>query len=314
MVRAPYVVTPLTGIRTALGEQVEIRHQTGRRLRAAQKAAQQADLAIVVVGYNHKDEGEYIQFLWMRKGGDRHHLTLSKRDEKLIETVASVNPNIIVVMIGGSAIITENWSAKVPALLMAWYPGMEGGHALADILFGKANPSAKLPCVFPKSADHLPFFDKDAESIDYEYWHGYRLLEKEGHEPAFPFGFGLSYTRFAFSNLHISREMIPSNGSLEIHVDLTNTGGLSGEEVAQLYIGVGGSQVERPVRALKAFKKVFLEAGETQRLTFNLSASELAYYDPDQSKWVIEPTLYRVYTGPSSRLEDLLMAEFRVSP
>ncbi len=312
MVRALYVVTPLDGIKAALGDQVEVLYQAGHRLRQAMKAAQEAEIAIVIVGYTHQDEGEYIRFMWFTKGGDRNQLTLSRKDEKLIEAIASVNPNTVVVMIGGSAIITESWRARVPAILMAWYVGMEGGHALADILFGDVNPSAKLPCTFPKSTEHLPFFNKDAETIEYGYLHGYRLLNKEEHEPAFPFGFGLSYTNFEYSNLHLSQDKCPVNGSIEIHVDLSNAGGYPGEEVAQLYVGYEGSQVERPIRELKRFQKIKLKVGETRRLTFTLSAQDLAYYDPSQSKWIVEPILYKVYVGPCSRLEYLLVGEFRV--
>jgi beta-glucosidase len=267
-----------------------------------------ADTVVVVAGYTHKDEGEYL----FKKGGDREILTLKPKDETLILRVAAANPRTVVVMMGGSAIITESWREKVPSILMAWYPGMEGGHALADILLGKVNPSAKLPCTFPKSEEQLPFFDKHARSIEYGYFHGYRHMDKEGHEPAFPFGFGLSYTTFAYRHMLLDRKEIAADGELEVSVDVTNTGGVAGEEVVQLYVGCEGSQVERPVRELKGFAKVHLEPGETKRVALALAARQLAYYDEQRDHWMVEPITYRVSVGPSSRAESLLNAEFAV--
>jgi beta-glucosidase len=157
-----------------------------------------------VVGLTHREEGEYMPF--PRKGGDRIRLTLSDPDEALIQAVAATNPRTAVVLMGGGPILCEGWRERVAALLIAWYPGMEGGHALADVLFGRVCPGGRLPCVFPRSAEHLPFFDPEAETIEYGLFHGYRLLEKEGHRPAFPFGFGLSYTRFTCTELELEPE------------------------------------------------------------------------------------------------------------
>jgi beta-glucosidase len=213
---------------------------------------------------------------------------------------------------GGSAIITEAWRESVPAILMAWYPGMEGGNALADMLFGKANPCAKLPCVFPKSQSQLPYFDKNAKSIEYGYFHGYRLMDREGHTPAFPFGFGLSYTTYEYSNLQLDHEEINADGTLRASVEVTNTGDVAGEEVAQLYVGYEGSQVERPFKELKGFSKVHLAPGETRRVEFALAARQLAYYDEERTGWIVEPITCTVYAGPSSREEDLLSAQFHI--
>jgi beta-glucosidase len=270
--------------------------------------AREADAAIVIVGYTHKDEGEYM----FTKGGDRDALTLKPRDEALILRTVAANPNTVVVLMGGSAIITEAWREKVPALLMAWYPGMEGGHALADILLGKANPSGKLPCVFPKSKGQLPFFDKRAKSIEYGYFHGYRLMDRQGEVPAFPFGFGLSYTTFAYKNLQIDRSEIGQDEVLKVSIDVTNTGSVAGEEVVQLYAGCEGSRVERPMRELKGFSKAHLEPGQTRQVDFSLAARHLAYYNEQQAKWIVEPLTYTVYVGPSSRTEDLFSTKFRI--
>ena len=311
-VRPPYVVTPLEGIRAAAGEGVEVAWDAGRDTVRAAALARQADLAVVVTGYTHADEGEYIAFLWSRKGGDRDILGLPDRHEALIQSVARANPCTLVVMMGGSAIITEAWEDLVPAILMAWYPGMEGGHALADLLFGAVNPSGKLPCTFARCESQLPPFDKDARRVEYGYFHGYRLLDREGETPAFPFGFGLSYTTFAYRDLVLDRQAIDRDGQLDVSVEVENTGSLTGEEVVQLYVGYPEARVERPVKELKGFAKVHLEPGERRRVAFALPARHLAYYEPERKAWGVEPAAYTVLIGPSSAEEDLLHGTFRV--
>jgi beta-glucosidase len=308
MVRPPYVITPLEGIRAAVSRDCEVMYSDGRVINKAVDIARKADISVIIVGYTHRDEGEYM----FTKGGDRDVLTLKPHDETLILQTVIANPNTAVVLMGGSAIITEAWRDKVPAILMAWYAGMEGGNALADILFGKVNPCAKLPCVFPKSEDQLPFFDKHARSIEYGYFHGYRLMDKQGQTPAFPFGFGISYTTYAYDNLQLDQNEINPDGTLRVSVDITNTGNIAGEEIAQLYVGYDGSRVERPLQELKGFSKVYLTPGETKRVRFALGAGQLAYYDELHTNWIVEPTLYTVYVGPSSRTQDLLRAEFRI--
>jgi beta-glucosidase len=310
MVRPPYVVTPLDGMRAAAEGGLKITFNDGQNLDSAVNAARQADLVVLVAGYTYKEEGEYVSF--PRKGGDRETLTLSPHDEDLIQAVATENPRTVVVLMGGSAIITEAWRKKVPAVLMAWYPGMEGGHAITDVLFGEVNPSGKLPCVFPQSKDQLPFFDKNADSIEYGYYHGYRLMDQRGHTPAFAFGYGLSYTTFEYKNLELDRAEIDADGALRVSVEITNSGQVAGEEVAQLYVGYEGSQVERPVKELKGFTKVKLEPGETRRAEFTLPARRLAYYDEGRAGWVVEAMTYQVYVGASSATDALLVGQFRV--
>ena len=312
-VRPPYVVTPLEGLQAVAGD-LEITFKDGKKAAAAQ-TARQADLVIIVAGYTFKDEGEYVQgmLFFPPKGGDRDSLTLKPHDEALIQAVVGANPNTIVVMMSGSAVITESWRERVPAILMAWYPGMEGGHALADILFGKVNPSGKLPCVFPKSVDQLPFFDKDADSIEYGYFHGYRLLDRDGNEPAFPFGYGLSYTTFSYQNLRIEPGEITPAETLSVTVDVINTGSVAGEEVVQLYMGYEGSRVERPVKELKGFDRVELQPGETKQVIFDIPAHQLAYYDEVKTDWVVEQITYHIYVGASSAPVDLLHEQFWVS-
>jgi beta-glucosidase len=309
-VHPPYVVTPLEGIRAAAGPDTTVTRDDGVDLGRAAHAAAAAEVALVVAGYDHRDEGEYMGGPFGSQGGDRRRLTLKPHDEALIQTVAAANPNTVVVLVGGSAIITEAWRHQVPAILMAWYAGMEGGHALADILFGVANPSGKLPCVWPRSADHLPPFDPTADEVEYGYWHGYRLLDHEGHEPAFAFGFGLSYTTFAYDNLQLSAEEMPAGGCLVASVDVTNTGTRAGDEIVQLYAGCQGSRVERPARWLVAFARVGLAPGETRTVHLELPAQRLAYYDVDRAEWIVEPIPYIAYAGGSSRELDLLSARF----
>ena len=310
-VRPPYVITPRQGLQAAVTNRCELIFEAGKSQSAAVEAARQAEVVVVIAGYRADDEGEKMP--QSRRGGDRVSLTLKPHDEALIQAVAAVNPRTVVVLIGGSAIFTEAWREKVPAILMAWYPGMEGGHALADVLLGAINPGGKLPCVFPASADHLPFFDRYANTIEYDYYHGYRLLDRDRHEPAFAFGHGLSYTTFAYGNLRLDRDTIGRAGVIQASVDITNTGDRAGAEVAQLYVSYDGSQVDRAVKDLKGFVRVQLEPGETRSITFTLRADQLAYFDEARRGWVVEPIGYTALVGPSSRTDDLLRASFRVA-
>jgi beta-glucosidase len=310
MVRPPYVVTPLEGISAAAGSGVEIQFDNGRDIKSAVKTARNADAAIIVAGYTHRQEGEYIPF--SQNGGDRDTLTLTRHDEILIQAVSGQSSNTVVILVGGSAIITESWRDGIPAIIMAWYPGMEGGHAIADVLFGDINPSGKLPCVFPKSEDHLPFFDKKVKSIEYDLYHGYRLMDKNAYEPAFAFGYGLSYTTFTYSNLQLAQSEIDLDGTLQVSVEVTNSGEISGDEVVQLYVGCGRSKVDRPVKELKGFVKKRLDPDETGQVEFTVPVKNLAYYDEDRSDWVVEPADYWVYVGSSSLVNDLPRKRFQV--
>lgn len=311
-VRPPYVITLWQGLQAATKDHGALIFEPGQKIAAAVEAARQAEVAIVVAGYKANDEGEKLP--QSHTGGDRLSLTLKPHDEALIQAVAAANPRTVVVLIGGSAIITEAWRAQVPAIVMAWYPGMEGGHALADVLCGAVNPGGKLPCVFPKSAEHLPFFERDADTIEYGYYHGYRLLERAGREPAFAFGFGLSYTTFAYANLRIDRETLSPTGAARVRVDITNTGTVAGTEVAQLYVGYEETIIDRAVKDLKGFVRVTLQPGETRTIDFTLRADQLAYYDERQRGWVVAPIGYTAFVGPSSRASDLLSVPFRVMP
>ena len=343
--RPDHVITPLQGIQAALAGQTEILFDDGRDLESAQKTAQAADVVLLVVGYTDEDEGEFIApdvFQEMTSmfpatspsdaaaaqefvtgmteanttafppGGDRDHLTLSLHDETLIQTISAVHPRTIVAVMAGSAVIMESWSEAVSAILMIWYPGMEGGHALADILLGKVNPSGKLPFVIPHSAADLPFFDKDAAKIEYDLWHGYRKLELDAVTPAFPFGFGLSYTRFRYDNLKIDGSHFDPTESLKIRVDVTNIGLTSGEEIVQLYVSAIDSAVERAPKELKAFQRTAVQPGQTITVHMELPVSELAYYDETQSKFIVENIEYELFVGAHSLDQNALTARFLV--
>ncbi|MDY6796204.1 MAG: glycoside hydrolase family 3 C-terminal domain-containing protein [Actinomycetota bacterium] len=310
-VRPPYTVTPLQGIMNRRGS-VEVTYQDGGDLSLAESAARRADAVVVVVGLTGRDEGEALPYV--KIGGDRYDLRLRESDEMLIGAMSRANDRCIVVLEGGSAITMEGWRDSVPAILMAWYPGMEGGNALADVLFGEVNPGGKLPMIFPRSVDQLPFFDKKARSIDYGFHHGYRLFDARGLDPAFPFGFGLSYTEYRYSGLRLSDGHMGKDGAITAKVEVANVGGMAGDEIVQLYAGCDGPAVERPEKELKGFARVHLEPGESKTVSLVVEAEDLAYYDVDSGAWTVEENDYRIYVGPSSRREDLVLSGvFRVS-
>ncbi len=343
--RPAYVATPLAGIQAALKGQAEVLHNDGSNLEQAQATARAADAVVLVVGYTHIDEGEFLDPATMQNlaslfplptaeeapiaqgvmqgvagqlddtfltGGDRDRLTLPPDDEALIQAIAAVNPQTIVAVMGGSSVIMEAWHEHVPAILMLWYPGMEGGHALADILLGRVNPSGKLPFVIPKRAEDLPFFDKNATEIEYDLWHGYRKLEREGHPPAFPFGFGLSYTDYRYANLTLAQTELGSSDTLSVSLKVSNTGIYIGEEVVQLYVSAIDSAVERAPKELKAFHRVALQPGETRTVQLKVHISQLAYYDESRESFVVEPLKYEVFVGAHSLDLHALKARFVV--
>jgi beta-glucosidase len=307
--QSSYAITPLAGIRNHAGrvEVVNLSHDTLSADDLQQVAA--ADAAIVVVGLTFADEGEGQQLAnWV---GDRTTLDLAADQQQLILDVARYNPRTIVVLEGGSAILVEGFADHVAAILMAWYPGMEGGNALAEVLFGDVNPSGKLDVTVPRSAEQLPPFVNDQSQVEYGYYHGYRYVDKNDLDPRYPFGFGLSYTAFEFRHLRLAARTIAPNGHVRATVDVENTGRVAGEEVVQLYVGYEGSQVDRPVRELKAFQRVALAAGQTKTVPLEFPATDLAFFDVAANEFVVEPIDYLVECGASSR--DLpLQARFSV--
>jgi beta-glucosidase len=220
----------------------------------------------------------------------------------------------VVVLEGGAAVTLAGWKHWAGAILMAWYPGMEGGHALADIIFGDVNPSGKLPIVWHQDPGQLPAFDNRAKEVEYGYYHGYRWFEKNAQAPEFPFGHGLSYTTYRYKNLKLGAERVAKGGTLRAEVEVTNTGKLAGEEVVQLYVGYGGSRVDRPVKELKAFTRVGLAAGESKTVALSVPAEDLAFYNESSGRWELEDIDYIVYVGSSSQDQGLCCqsARFRV--
>ncbi len=300
-----YAVTPLAGIR-ARGGGVEVRHVPALDAEGT-AAVERADAAVVVVGLTKADEGEA-----QVSAGDRKGLRLSAADESLVQAVASLNPATIVVLEGGGPIVVEPWIDAVGALVLAWYPGLEGGNAIAEVLFGDTNPSGRLPATFPRAEADLPPFDSELPAVRYEYDHGYRYLDRHGIEPRFPFGFGLSYTAFRYERLEIAEPVLAPDGVQRLRVTVTNTGPRAGEETVQVYVAYEGSRVVRPVRDLKAFAKVFLEPGESRAISLAIPARRLAYYDEESRSWQVEAIVYRASAGPNSR-ELPLEARFSVA-
>ncbi len=303
-VRQKNIITPLQGIKNSVGNKINIIHNDGNDIDVAQKIAQSVDSVVIIVGYTYKDEGEYIPHI--SKGlGDRPNLGLKEDDIKLIEAIAKVNEKCVVVLVGGSAILMEEWKEKVPSILMAWYSGMEGGNALANIIFGKVNPSGKLPLTIPKDPAQLPYFEIDIDDIEYGYYHGYTLMEKENIEPAFPFGFGLSYTEYSYNNIQV--ESVEEK--IIVSVDVSNIGAVAGEEIVQLYVGFENSSVDRPLKLLRGFKKVDLNLSETKTVSIDVRKKDFAWYNPENRVWEIESIQYTIYIGSSSKNEDLLTTQ-----
>jgi beta-glucosidase len=308
------VVSVVDGLREALGDSHVI-DGSHAELAQARSVARSADAVVMVVGFDQSDQGEYVPENpnQRERGGDREDLALKAADRELVQAMTAENPKTIVVLIGGAAITVEDWQQRAGAILLALYPGERGGAAIARILLGAVNPSGRLPFTVPRDASQLPPFDNRSPLVEYGYYHGYTAIDKKGVTPRYPFGFGLSYTTYSFSNLALDRTSAGAAGTLAASVDVTNTGMMAGGEVVQLYVGFGPSRVDRPVKLLRGFTKIFLAPGETKRVTLPVSVRDLAYFDVSSSRWVVEPADYVVLVGPSSRPSDLLSASFRVS-
>lgn len=293
-----YAISVLDGIKLKIGDKMEISYVKGcdintsisESMNEAINIAKKSDVAIVAVGLNSDIETE---------GRDRDYLNLPEIQEDLIKKISKANKNTVVVLIGGIGITMQSWIDKVPALLVAWYPGEQGGSAIADILFGDYNPSGKLPITFPKSLEQLPPYDNNYESAS--VCRGYRYYEKHKIEPQFPFGFGLSYTKFNYSNLKIEPKNISVEGKVNVSLGIQNIGKYEGSEVIQLYVRDVVSSVDRPVKELKGFKKINLKIGEKKTVSFTLTEKELSFYNVNKKKFVVEPGKFEVLIGASSR-------------
>jgi beta-glucosidase len=259
--------------------------------------ARDAEAAIVCVGFNEQSEGE---------GFDRP-FAMDADLEHLIREVSRVQPNTLVVVNAGGGIDMRNWIHVVPSLLYAFYPGQEGGRAIAEIIVGALNPSGKLPITIeinPEDGSAFDCYRHSGEDMRVQLSDGllvgYRHFDEHGIKPLFPFGYGLSYTQFAFENIALSSYAIHENESIEVSFDIVNTGACAGAEVAQLYIRDFESTLRRPQKELKAFAKVYLESGERRRITLILDRRALEYFDPTLEAFVVEPGQFEVLVGCNS--------------
>ncbi len=321
-------VTPLEGLKNRLPESVAINYAEGykeqysktekakfgnvtlngpvtineldpKMVEEAVDAAKNSDMAIIFAGSNRDYETE---------ASDRASLALPFGQEELIEKVLEANPNTIVVMIAGAPFDIENINQKTSTLVWSWFNGSEGGNALADVLLGKVNPSGKLPWTMPKELKDSPahatnsFPGDQTVSYDEGILVGYRWFDTKNIEPLYPFGYGLSYTNFDFSNPKLNKqEAYSKDETLTLSVNVKNTGEMDGKEVVQVYVSKSDSKIERASKELKGFQKVMVPAGRSQTIKIDIPVKELAYYDVENKTWVVEPGTYTLKIGNSSR-------------
>ena len=325
-IKAVYEVTPLEALRAKWGDKVDIRFAQGYEklstfvegsnngqssgtfssktqesdalLKEAVEVARTSDVALLVCGLNHDYDTESF---------DRLNMDIPYGQVELIQEVVKANPRTIVVMIAGSPLNMAAVDICSPAIVWAWFNGMEGGNALVDVLSGKVNPSGKMPFTTPVSLDQSPahalgnFPGRDLK-VNYEedILVGYRWFDTKGLPVVYPFGYGLSYTTFGYSNLNTDKETYDQADTIQATFTLTNTGDREGAEVAQLYVSDPVCSVMRPVKELKGFKKVFLKPGESRRITLDIPVSSLAFYSEAQSQFVVEPGEFILQLGASA--------------
>ena len=260
--------------------------------RQAVDTARGAELVVAVMGERADMSGE---------AASRSSLELPGRQEELLRAIVALGKPVVLVLIGGRP-LAISWAAEnVPAILEAWQPGSEGGHAVADVLFGDINPGGKLPATFPRSSGQEPLYYARTLTHQPEGSPRYRSRYWEGpSSPLYPFGYGLSYTTFAFSNLKLGAPQVKLGASVSVSVDVTNTGTLAGDEVVQLYVHQKAGSASRPVRELKGFRRVGLKPGETQSVAFPLGPDELRYWSSFERKWVQEAEAFDVWVGSDS--------------
>lgn len=324
-IKAVYEVTPLEALRAKWGDKVDIRFAQGYEklstfvegsnngqssgtfssktqesdalLKEAVEVARTSDVALLVCGLNHDYDTESF---------DRLNMDIPYGQVELIQEVVKANPRTIVVMIAGSPLNMAAVDICSPAIVWAWFNGMEGGNALVDVLSGKVNPSGKMPFTTPVSLDQSPahalgnFPGRDLK-VNYEedILVGYRWFDTKGLPVVYPFGYGLSYTTFNYSNLNTDKKTYDQADTIQATFTLTNTGDREGAEVAQLYVSDPVCSVMRPVKELKGFKKVFLKPGESRRITLDIPVSSLAFYSEVQSQFVVEPGEFILQLGAS---------------
>lgn len=312
--------TPIVGLREAIGDQAQVVYQRGyvgdllrsyndvdtgidltdprceeQLIADAVAEAKDADVVLFFGGLNKADYQD-------SESRDRVSMALPYAQDKVIEALAEVNDNIVVLIVSGNA-VEMPWVNKVDGIVETWFIGSQAGHAIADVLLGKVNPSGKLPFTFPvrledNGAHALNAYHKDSLTVEYKesIFVGYRWIDKHEIKPLFAFGHGLSYTTFEYGSATIRK-----NGNrFKLSLDVTNTGSLEGKEIVQLYIGDDESTLVRPIKELKGFKKIAILPGQTQKVTFEITEDMLKYYDPEKSEWVLEKGTFTAYVGASS--------------
>ncbi len=311
----PYAVTPLAAIKQKVGPGVTVTYAADDSDGAAVKAAQSSDLAIVVVG-NHptcnRTPQQLLQGLMVgatcadmsegMESADRKSLTLTQ--EELIQKIYKANPKTVVVLVSSAPYAIAWTQENIPAILHTSHNGQEEGSAIADVLFGDYNPAGRLVHTWVQSIDQLP------PMMDYNIRHGRTYLYFK-EKPLYPFGYGLSYTTFRYSNLRVSAPVLKPGGEVSVSVDVTNTGARDGDEVVQLYVRFSRSKVERPLKELRGFDRVSIPHGQTRTVRVPLKASTLAYWDEIRNGWSTEPGPVQVFVGGSSA-DERLSASIRV--
>ena len=298
----PYAITPYQGfqnkipdaqIQYAMGCQINNSDTSG--FAAARAIASSSDYVIFVGGLDQTQEGEnYHPGPVDRTGGS---VELPGMQQELIKELAKVNPNIIVVIKSGGICSVPNAIADIKGFLYAFYPGMEGGNAIADVIYGAYNPSGKLPVTMPVNDAQMPVWNDDFSD---DYNGGYRYYDELGITPQFAFGHGLSYTSFTYNNIQIASSTFTAGTPITVSVDVQNTGTLAGEEVVQLYLENNAASLWMPRKELKGFEKIALQAGETKIVTFTLTANELYYFNPENDGYEIAIGDYIAHAGGSS--------------
>lgn len=314
-VRPRYEITPLEGLQSCVVNNTAIRFSQGYAIARDAKAdpkmiaeavenAKTAEYAIVFGGWTHGyDYNKWSDNAYDAEGADKPDMTMPFGQDELITAVLDANPNTIVVLFGGGALDITKWEGKAKAILQAGYPGMEGGNAIAEILFGDINPSGKLTFSWPKTLAGAPAhkigeYPGDGTTVRYkdDIFVGYRYFDKYKVKPQFSFGHGLSYTDFKYGKLSASS----ANGLVTASFTVTNSGSRAGAEVVQLYVKDSKSSLVRPEKELKAFEKVVLNPGETKTLKFTLNAEAFSFFDDKEMKWVQEPGQFQIFAGSSS--------------
>ena len=322
--KAQHECIPMEGILAAVGDKAEVVYERGyvgdvtgnyngvatgqdlsesrseaQLIEDAVKLAKEADVVLFFGGLNKASHQDC-------EDSDRYGLELPYAQDKVIEAISKVNDNVAVIIISGNAVAMP-WVDNVNAIVEAWYSGSQAGHAIADVVFGKVNPSGKLPFTFPVELDDLGAhaagaYDRRDLSVEYKegLYVGYRWADKYDVEPLFAFGHGLSYTDFTYGDAK-AKSSVKAGADLKVSIDVTNSGKVAGKEVVQLYIGDEQAYLDRPVKELKGFKKIHLEPGETKTVEFVIEPDMLKFFDDAKHEWVLEKGKFTAYVGASSQ-------------